>query len=450
MATPIVTARILRRLLSGGVHARAERLIARMHPADIGPLIASLTHDEIRVVIDMLFRQRRAASMLRELPPELLPQVFDAVTDQRLSGVIARLEIDDLVELVDALPEERREGIIALLPGDKRDELRKAELYRPGTAGHVMTTSYVGLDEKMTAQEAIDSVRGAASETEAILYLYVVDVDRQLLGVVPIRRLVSTPPDTLVSEIMIHEPISTDVEADQEEVAQLVARYDLLAIPVTDVDGTMAGVITVDDVIDVITEEATEDMYHLAGLSEEDRVFSSARVSFQKRLPWMMVNLFTISCAAAVVGMFEQTLERVVALAAFLPVVAGMGGNSGIQSLTIVTRAIALGELEFSTGLRAMAKEFGVSLAIGAVTGVFAGLLAWGWQGNPFLGVVLFIALVATMGIAGFLGAGVPLLLKALRLDPALGSGVIVTTVTDAFGFLTFLGLATLMLDRLA
>jgi len=450
MATPIVTARILRRLLSGGVHGRAERLIARTHPADLGPLIASLTNDEIRVVMDMLFRQRRAASTLRELPPELLPQIFDAVTDQRLAGVMARLEIDDLVELVDWLPEERRDGVIELLPDDKREELRKAELYRPGTAGHVMTTSFVGLDEKMTAQEAIDSVRGAAGETEAILYLYVVDVDRRLLGVVPIRRLVSTPPDTLVSEIMIREPVSTDVEADQEEVAQLVARYDLLAIPVTDVDGTMAGVITVDDIIDVITEEATEDMYHLAGLSEADRVFSSARVSFRKRLPWMMLNLLTISCAALLIGLFERTLESVVTLAAFLPVVAGMGGNSGIQSLTIVTRAIALGELEFSTGLRAMAKEFGVSLAIGACTGLLAGLLAWTWQGNPFLGLVLFLALVATMGVAGLLGAGVPLLLKALKLDPALGSGVIVTTVTDAFGFLTFLGIATLMLDRLA
>ena len=449
MATPIVTARILRRLLSGGLHARAERLIARMHPADLGPLIASLTNDEIRVVIDMLFRQRRAASTLAELPPELLPQIFDAVTDQRLAGVIARLEIDDMVELVDAVPEDRREGIVALLPDDKREELRKAELYPTGTAGHVMTTNFVGLDEKMTAQEAIDSVRGAAGETEAILYLYVVDVERHLQGVVPIRRLVSAPPDTPVSEIMIREPVSTDVEADQEEVAQLVARYDLLAIPVTDVDGTMVGVITVDDVIDVITEEATEDIYHLAGLSEEDRVFTSAGVSFRARAPWMLLNLFAISCAAAVVGLFERTLESVVALAAFLPVVAGMGGNSGIQSLTIVTRAIALGELEFSTGFRAMAKEFGVSLAIGAVTGLFAGTVAWLWQGNPYLGAVLFVALVATMGIAGLLGAGVPLLLKALRLDPALGSGVIVTTVTDAFGFLTFLGIATLLLDRL-
>jgi len=203
-------------------------------------------------------------------------------------------------------------------------------------------------------------------------------------------------------------------------------------------------------VIDVITEEATEDMYHLAGLSEEDRVFTSATLSMRKRLPWMILNLLTTLVAASVVGLFQGTLEQAIALAAFLPVVAGMSGNSGIQSLTIVTRAIALGEIEFSTGMRAVGKEFAVGLAIGAATGACAGLIAWAWQGNPYLGVVLFGAMVITMAIAGAVGAAVPLLLKAMRLDPALGSGVIVTTVTDAFGFLTFLGIASALIDRLA
>jgi magnesium transporter len=450
MATPIVTTRILRRLLSSGVHARAERLISRIHPADLGPLLSGLTPDETRIVLDMLFRQRRAASTLRELPPELLPQIYDAVSDDKIAAMLARLEVDDMVELVDGIPEGRREGVIEKLPDMKREDLRKAELYPLGTAGHFMTTSFVALDAKMTAQEAIDSIRGSASEaSDSILYLYVVDELRRLLGVVPIRRLVAAPPATRISEMMIREPVRTSLEADQEEVAQLVARYDLLAIPVCDVDGTMMGVITVDDVIDVINEEATEDIYRLAGLSEEERVFTSATLSIRKRLPWMLLNLIAISFAAAIVGMFEHTLEQVIALAAFLPVVAGMGGNSGIQSLTIVTRAIALGEIEFSTGVRAIGKEFMVSLAIGAATGAVAGTMAWLWQGSAELGLVLFVALVLTMAMAGLLGAAVPLLLKALKQDPALGAGVIVTTATDAFGFATFLGIATLMLDRL-
>ena len=449
MATPIVTTRILRRLLASGVHYRAERLLGRIHPADLGPLFADLTPDEIRVVIDLLFKQRRAATLLAELPAELMPQVFDAVSDERLADVMARLEIDDMLEVVEEIPEERRDAIRALLPGDRREELRKVELYPPSSAGRVMTTSYLALDEKMTAQEAIDSIRAAGDVGEGILYLYVIDELRRLKGVVPLRRLVTSPPNRHCKDLMVKEPLRVEPDADQEEVAQLVARYDLLAVPVTDIDGTMLGVITVDDVIDVIREEATEDMYHLAGLSEDDRVFSSPLLSFRKRLPWMVLNLGTVSVAAFVVILFESSIEKLVGLAVFLPVVAGMGGNGGIQTLTVTTRAIALGEIEFSTGLRVVGKEMLVGLSLGAAVGILCGGFAYVWMGSPYLGLVLFFSLVVTLSFAGLLGAAVPLALKALRLDPALGSGVIVTAITDAFGLLAFLGGATLIMDRL-
>jgi magnesium transporter len=449
MATPVVTTRILRRLLSSGANTRAERLLARIHPADLGPLLADLTREEIRTVIDLLFKHRRAATMLKELPPELLPQVFEAVTDQRLAELLNRVEIDDMLELVAGIPEERRDTVQALLPSDRRNELRHAELYPPSSAGRVMTTSFIALDQKMTAQEAIDSIRASGDLAESVLYLYVTDEARRLQGVVPIRRLVASPPDRPCSDLMIQDPLNVQPEADQEEVAQLVARYDLLAIPVTDIDGTMLGVITVDDVIDVITEEATEDMYHLAGLSDEDRVFTSARVSIRKRMPWMIVNLGATFTAAWVVGLFQTTIEQMVALAAFLPVVAGMGGNGGIQTLTVITRAIALGEIEFSSGVRAVGKEFGVGLVLGATMGVLSAGVTYLWQGNPVLGGVVFLAMVSTMAVASFLGAATPLILKALRQDPALGAGVIVTFLTDAFGFFTFLGIATLLIDRL-
>jgi magnesium transporter len=238
-------------------------------------------------------------------------------------------------------------------------------------------------------------------------------------------------------------------EADQEEVARLVARYDLLAIPVTDIDGVMLGVITVDDVIDVITTEATEDMYHLAGLSEEDRVFTTAGLAIRKRLPWMILNLAAVFALAAVIGLFRATLEQFIVLAFFLPVVAGMGGNGGIQTLTVITRGIALNEIEFSTGLRAIAKEFWVGTVIGIVTGLLSAGLAYLWHGSPMLGLVLFTAMIVTLAVASLLGAAVPLALKALRQDPALGAGVIVTTLTDAVAFVTFLGTASLLLERI-
>jgi magnesium transporter len=450
MAQPVVTTRILRRLLKTGAHVRAEKLLERIHPADLGPLLADLTPDEIRIVIDLLFKHHRAATMLRELPPELLPDIIEAISDPRMAEVLNRLEMDDMLELVDAIPEDRRDIVMQLLPAARREELRHAELYPPRSAGRAMTTNFSALDEKMTAQEAIDSLRAARSDAnDAILYLYVVDEMQRLTGVVPIRRLVMAQPDTPVQELAIREMLSTPPDADQEEVAQLVARYDLLAIPVTDVDGTMLGVITVDDVIDVITEEATQDIYNLAGLSEEDRIFTSARVSIRKRLPWMLLNLCTAFSAGAVIGLFENTIEQLVGLAIFLPVVAGVGGNGGIQTLTVITRAIALGEIEFSSGLRAVGKEMWVGLVVGATAGLISGGIAYALHGNIYMGIVLLLAMIVTMVTAGLFGAAVPLILKALRLDPALGSGILVTFAADALGFFSFLGIATILLDRL-
>lgn len=451
MAHPELTTRILRRLLQSGMNIRAGRLLARVHPADMGPMLAVLSPDEIRAVVDLLYEQRRAALTLSELPPELFRQVVDAVGDERLATILGRLEIDDMLALVEELPEERHEEIVKRLPAERRHELEKLELYPESSAGRVMTTDFLALDAKMSAEEAIDHIRarGSDAQSESVLYLYVVDDDHKLLGVVPIRRLVTGAPTRACGDLMIREPVSVEVETDQEEVAAIVARYNLLAVPVVDKLGRMEGVITVDDVIDVIREEATEDIYNLAGLSEEDRVFSPIHLSVQKRLPWMVVNLATSFLAAWIVGLFEHAIEEVVLLAVFLPVVAGMAGNGGTQALTVVARGIALGELEFSSGLRAVLKELMVGVAIGALTGLLAAALVYLWGGNPTLGIVVFVSMVVSLTIAGLVGAAVPLALKRFGHDPALGSSVIVTTFTDASGFLSFLGIATLLLDRL-
>jgi magnesium transporter len=450
MADPRLTARVLRRLLQSGLMARAERLLARSHPADLAPMLGDLQPEEVRTVLDVLFRQHRAAATLRELPPELLPQIFDAVGDQRLSEILSRLEIDDMLEMVDWLPEERREGVTARLPEPKAAELRKALLYPPKSAGRVMTTRVVALDLRMTAQQAIDRIRSLGDDLEAVLYLYVVDEKGGLVGVVPIRKLVAAPPDRVIADLMVRDPVRCRADADQEEAAQAVARYNLLAIPVVDDEDRLLGVITVDDVIEVITEEATEDIYHMAGLHEEDRVFTGPLHSVRRRLPWMILNLCTAFVTARVIGHFENTLDKLVALAFFMPMVAGMSGNSGIQSLTVITRGIALGEIEFSSGMRLVGKELAVAAAIGAMAAAVAGSFATFWQGNPLLGGVVFTAMAMTIAIAGMLGAIVPLVLKALGQDPAMGSGVIVTTLSDLIAFSTFLGMATLLIDRLS
>ena len=449
MAKPEVTVKVLRRLLSSGVTGRAERLLARLHPADLAPLLGGLEPEEVRQVVELLFANQRAAKALSELPVEMLPQIVGALDDTRLAAVLERLEVDDLVELIHAVPEERRPGVVRLLSEGRRAELLQAETYPPSTAGRAMTTRFLALQETMTAAQAIDYVRATGDDTDMIMYLYVVDGEQHLRGVIPIRRLVTAAPARLCGELMIERPVSVNARVDQEEAARLVTRYNLLALPVVDDDGRILGVMTVDDVIDVIHEEATEDMYLMAGLSEEDRVFSPVGQSTRKRLPWMLINLATAFLAAWVVGLFEHSIQQIVALAVFLPVVAGMGGNGGTQALTIITRGIALGEIQFSTGLRAVLKEIAVGILIGAATGIVSAGIALVWRGNPWLGLVLFLAMVINMAIAGLSGAAVPLVLKALRQDPALGSGVIVTTFTDVFGFLSFLGIGTLMIEHL-
>ena len=244
---------------------------------------------------------------------------------------------------------------------------------------------------------------------------------------------------------MIADPVRADVEMDQEEAARLVSKYELLALPIVDASGRLEGIVTVDDVIDIIHEEATADMYKMAGLAEEDRVFTPVSRSVRMRLPWTLVNLLTATLAASVVGLFENTVQEVIALVTFMPVVAGVGGNGATQTATVIIRAIALGELEFSSAWKAIVKQVSVNICIALAAGAAIALAAFLWKGNPYLGLVLAGALVLNLGlIAGLSGAVIPLLLKALNFDPALGSGIIVTGMTDAFGFLSFLGLATM------
>ncbi len=444
-----ITTDFLKRLLANDDDQLAEERLAEIHPSTLAPLLADLGAAEIQRLIDLLFVRHRAAAMLAHLPPELMPQILEDIPDQRIADVLARLEIDDMLLLVEHLPSNRREIVEELLPPSQRRDLMRAELYPPDSAGRAMVTHFIALHQEMTAQEAIDAIRLEGDSDDGGLHLYVVDEGRRLLGVVHVRTLVSAPPETPVGGLMVPELVSISSEADQEEAAQLVARYDLLALPVTDPDDRMVGIITVDDVIDVINEEATEDIYHLAGLSDSDRVYTSARVSINKRLPWMLVNLGTAFTAASVVGFYESTLDQLVSLAIFLPVVAGVGGNGGIQTLTVITRSIALGEIEFSSGLRAVGKELWVGLVIGSVAGILAGLVAYLWQGNPILGLVLLLAMMITMTVASLLGAAIPLMLKSLGQDPALGAGVLLTFCTDALGFFSFLGIATLLLEHL-
>src|SRR6266542_2896428 len=293
----------------------------------------------------------------------------------------------------------------------------------------------------MTAGEAITALQ-VSRDVEVVFYLYVIDVRRHLVGVVSLRRLLLVSPETPLKRIMTTDIISVRVDMDQEEVARQVASYNLLAIPVVDEENKLVGVITVDDVIDVIKDEATEDIYRLAGVTGDERVFTPAPESLRKRLPWLGVNLATAFLAASVVGLFTATLDALPVLAVFMPIVAGMGGNAATQTLTVIVRGIALGELTWANSRKALFKEAAVGLGNGFACGMVGALIVWVWKGDLVLGLILCAAMVINMFVAATAGTVIPLALRAMKVDPALASSVFITTLTDVFGFASWRGLA--------
>ena len=440
----------VRRLQRMGATANLVNLLQKQHPADLAQLFSELGEKDRHTAFSVLAERnsRLAMEALSELGPEAGAALLSDRSAEDVVKLIQDLPSDDAAAIVDYLPEALSAAVLELLqkrPGGEVGELLE---YPEQTAGRIMNPKVFALAEDMTAGEAITALQGSR-DVEVVFYLYVIDSRRHLVGVVSLRRLLLVPPATPLKRIMTTDLISVRVDMDQEEVARQVASYNLLAIPVVDEENKLVGVITVDDVIDVIKDEATEDVYRLAGVAGDDRVFTRPIESLRKRIPWLQVNLVTAFIAAGVVALFEDTIDKVTALAFFMPVVAGMGGNAATQTLTVIVRAIALGELTWANTRKALLKEAAVGIGNGLACGVVAGLIVWVWRGDPTLGMIIGAAMVINMFVAAIAGTLIPLSLRALKVDPALASSVFITTLTDVFGFLSFLGLATVFIRYL-
>jgi magnesium transporter len=449
MATQL-DASLLRKAVRTGSLAMVRRLVEHLSPKELALALLALPPADVKLVLAKHPGGRSLLLTLHEFPDELLGDLLRSLDLDSVARLMNGLEPDDakwIAEvLADALGEETRDKIISRMEPDRAQLLKLLLHYAPGSAGGTMVPRYVAVSPQTTVDAAIETIREAHADIP-MFYLYVLDQGR-LVGTIALRQLVRAPKDTRVEEIMAKDVISVPPEADQEMVAKLVAQHNLLALPVVD-DGYLVGVVTVDDVIDVLEQEATEDMYNMAGLSEGDRVFSPAYRSLVKRLPWNVINLATSLLAATVVSLFEGTIAKMVALATFMPVIAGIGGNTGNQTLTVIIRGITLGELEFSSGLRALFKEILVGLSIGLVLGLAVAIVAYLWKGSVLLGGVIALAMAINLLIAALVGTAIPLTLKRLGLDPALGGSILVTMCTDVFGFLALLGLATLFMRYL-
>ncbi len=440
----------VKRLQRIGASANLINLLQKQHPADLAELFGELREKDCREALDLLLdhNSRLAMEALVEYGPEPGAALLAGHPPERLASWFQELPSDDAAALIDELPQAVSDAVLVQMRPRESGEVENLLEYAEQTAGRIMNPTVFALPEELTAGEAIQALQGSR-EVEMVFYLYVVDERRHLVGVVSLRRLLLVVPETPLGRIMTTDLISARVDTDQEEVAQSVANYNLLAVPVVDEENKLVGIITVDDVIDIIKDEATEDIYRLAGVSGDEHVFSPARESVRKRLPWLAVNLVTATMAAFVVRAFQSTIDQVVMLAVLMTMVASMGGNAATQTLTIIVRGIALGELTWGNSRRALFKEALVGFGHGLALGTVGAGVAWLMSGNLVLGLILALAMVINLLVAAIAATLIPIALRALKIDPALASAVFITTLTDVFGFFAFLGLATIFLPYL-
>lgn len=400
------------------------------------------------------------APLLSRMPSEALADILSYLEDEPRRSVVADLEPEVLAPLLDRIDFDDAVDILHLLPPERAqatlESMRTASDVGPllahpdTTAGGRMTSDFVALNRHWTVDQALSYLRETRRQAEQVFYLYVVDDAGRLEGVVSLRELVVAGPGERIGDLMTAEAVSVDASEDQEEVARRIQRYNFVALPVVDAERRLVGVVSFDDLMDVAEAEATEDMYRMAGLDEDESFVRPIAQSVAPRLAWLLVALVSVLGAAAVVAAFEDTIERVVALAVLMPVIAGLGGNAGVQTITLMVRSLALGQVGLRDVRRILRRELIIGIANGLVIGLVLALVAYAWKQNVGLSVVAGVAMLLSMATAVTVGVLVPVLLRAARLDPALASGVLLTTVTDVVAFFFFLGLATLLIERIA
>ena len=437
------------RLIRRGAMSNATNLLTKLRPVDIAQLLTQLSQHERETIFGALVQNdlTRAAEALSEMGTDASVALLTSLQRADVGRLLQELPSDDAALLVSELPDEFRDELLETMKVEHSTGVQELLGFADETAGRIMTPDYFALDEDVTISDAITALQRRSEDFEMAFYLYVVDSRNHLLGVVSLRQLLLNAPSTPLRKMMISDVIKVSTDTDQEEVARMVATYNLLAVPVVDEENKLAGIITVDDIIDVMREEATEDIYALAGVDADDRATGSPMNSVRRRLPWLMLSLGAALIAVAIVRFYLDTIRASLALAVLIPVVATMGSNAATQTLTVVVRGIGLGEVGWDTSRRVMLKESLVGLINGFVVGAVVFGITTVWFSLQ-LGIVLGLTMLLSLLVAGVIGTLVPVVLKRLRVDPALASSVLVVTFTDVITFFFYLGIATLLLTR--
>lgn len=435
--------------LKDGKRKAFQDIIEELQPYDTGVIYQQLPEKhKVRFLTYLTIEQLTA--LIQELNQELQLEVLQKIGVEKSAKVMDRMDNDDLASLFDEMDPEVKSRFLAKMNKEESTAVQDLMKYKAETAGRLMTNRYVWIPQEYTVREVVDKLKSFAELAETINYLYVIDEEKRLVGVVSYRDLILADAHEKIQEIMFSRVISVHVDTDQEEVANIIERYDFLAVPVVDDEKTLIGIITVDDVIDVVIQEANEDIEKLSASGKDIDFDTPALVASARRLPWLILLLFIGLLSGSIISGFEDTLGTVVALAFFMPMIAGMTGNTGTQSLAVIVRGLISRDLDKKLVTKVVLRELGVGITIGITCAILIAIIAFVWRGDLILGMVVGVSLFFTLIIGTLAGTIIPLILYKLNIDPAIASGPLITTVNDILSLLIYFGIATAFLSYLA
>ena len=438
---------IIKRLLSQRNQRLLKSVLSKIEPADLSQLFEQFADKNKRnFYIDTLIDMGIASTVFRSLHSLQIKDIMTAMSTQQQISLLSSSPEDDSAHFLSLMDKDDTERLLEALPLSLRPRIKQILSYPEGTAGREMSAKVFALPSSFSVQMAINEVRKRLYK-ESIYYIFCMDSQDKLVGVTSLKALVTASEQTPLKDIMKTEIISVLPETSSQEVAELVNHYGFIAMPVVNKAKDLLGIISIDNIIDIIKEQTTASAYASAGLQVNDRVYTKTGLSIKNRIPWLFLNLILAILVSGVVSLFENTMSELIILATLLNVVAGLAGNTAIQTLTVVTRGLAMDDFHLISYTKAIFKEIKVGLAIGIVIGICAGILVYLWKGHLIVALVMFVSMILNTLIAASVGALVPIVLKKQNWDPALGSGVLVTIITDSFSIFSFLGIATLAID---
>ncbi|WP_442954880.1 magnesium transporter [Paenibacillus sp. SYP-B4298] len=439
---------IVRQLLDLPDPAALQQFLEELQPYDVAILFNGLpASDQVRLLAHLDLAT--LTDLVEELEREQQVVVFQMLDPARTVEVMDRMDNDDLAQYLGSLSEEESRRLLSSMKLSESSAVRQLMNYPPETAGRIMNNRYVWIPAHYTVTEAIAKIRDFAEISEAISYLYVIDDNKQLLGVVSYRDLILAMPEERIQDLMYTRVISVQVDTDQEKVADVIRNYDFLAVPVIDSERRLVGIVTVDDIIDIVIQEADEDIQKLSGSGKDIDFHTPATVAAFRRLPWLVLLLLIGLVSGSIISQFEDTLGKVVALAYFMPMIAGMTGNTGTQSLAVVVRGLINKQLSAREVVHLIRRELLVGMIIGGCCGILITVIAYLWQGSLMLGLTVGLSLLLTLIIGTMAGTVIPLLLSRFNVDPAVASGPLITTLNDVLSLFIYFGIATLFIHYL-